>query len=394
MPWRKVTGVVRWSIRRELPDLVRPRRFPPIGRLVKVLRHIGGALLGWYLVGRRAGGSASKADLSKRLRIAAERLGPTYIKLGQIISSGEGLFPEELVTQFQKLRDRVPAESFADVRAVVETDLGASLDVRLRVVRARAGGRRVDRAGAPGPTAHRRGHRGQGAAAHHQRARARGLAGHGVAGPVPRRPHPGGRPRQSAGPRRAVRGDHHRGARLPPRGREHARRGPLVRRARPARLCDPPPPPHAHHASRARHGAPRRLRLLRGRAHERGRRRHQGGHPHRHGRFHGRRHDPRHLPRRPARRQPLRAARRPGGAARLRHHRPHGRTEAPRIPPPAGGRQPQRHQGPDGRPTRPRSAARRHRPRSSHQRPRARTSADRSDRPERRRDGAARSSGR
>ncbi len=128
MPWRKVTGVVRWSIRRELPDLVRPRRFPPLGRLVKVLRHIGGALLGWYLVGRRAGGSASKADLSKRLRIAAERLGPTYIKLGQIISSGEGLFPEELVAEFKKLRDQVPAESFADVRAVVESDLGAPLD--------------------------------------------------------------------------------------------------------------------------------------------------------------------------------------------------------------------------------------------------------------------------
>ncbi len=37
----------------------------------------------------------------RRLRLAAERLGPTYIKLGQIISSGEGIFPEELVTRVQ-----------------------------------------------------------------------------------------------------------------------------------------------------------------------------------------------------------------------------------------------------------------------------------------------------
>ena len=77
---------------------------------------------------RRQGGSASKADLSRRLRIAAEHLGPTYIKLGQIISSGEGLFPEELVTEFKKCRDQVPAETWSDVRAVVEAELGRPLE--------------------------------------------------------------------------------------------------------------------------------------------------------------------------------------------------------------------------------------------------------------------------
>ena len=93
-----------------------------------VVRHLGLALAGWVLGGRRRGGSESKRDLSRRLRVAAERLGPTYIKLGQIISSGEGLFPEELVGEFQKLRDRVPAETFDDVKAVVESELGAPLD--------------------------------------------------------------------------------------------------------------------------------------------------------------------------------------------------------------------------------------------------------------------------
>ena len=43
----------------------------------------------WGLTGRRKGGRESRADLSRRLREAAEALGPTYIKLGQIISSGE-----------------------------------------------------------------------------------------------------------------------------------------------------------------------------------------------------------------------------------------------------------------------------------------------------------------
>src|SRR5207237_1414487 len=56
------------------------------------------------------------------------RLGPTYIKLGQIISSGEGIFPDELVGEFRLLRDRVPAESFADVKATIEGDFGRPLD--------------------------------------------------------------------------------------------------------------------------------------------------------------------------------------------------------------------------------------------------------------------------
>ena len=41
--------------------------------------------------------------------------------------------------------------------------------------------------------------------------------------PRPGRPDPGGRPGQPAGPGRAVRRDHRRGARLPARGRQHAR---------------------------------------------------------------------------------------------------------------------------------------------------------------------------
>ena len=50
------------------------------------------------------------------------------MKLGQIVSGGEGLFPDELVSEFKLLRDQVPPEPFADVRAVVEIDLGGSLE--------------------------------------------------------------------------------------------------------------------------------------------------------------------------------------------------------------------------------------------------------------------------
>ncbi len=128
MPWRRQVPTVRWAVHKQLPELVAPRRLPPGTRVFTVVAHLGRALAGWAFGARRRGGSESKRDLSCRLRTAAERLGPTYIKLGQIISSGEGLFPEDLVGEFQKLRDRVPAETFEDVKAVVESDLGAPLD--------------------------------------------------------------------------------------------------------------------------------------------------------------------------------------------------------------------------------------------------------------------------
>lgn len=126
--WRQGLDELRRRTRAEVPKLLRRRRLPPGSRVVRVGTVLGPAIGGWYALDRRQGRPTSRAGLSRRLRKAFERLGPTYIKLGQIISSGEGIFPEELVREFRLLRDRVPAETFADVRAVVEADLGRKLE--------------------------------------------------------------------------------------------------------------------------------------------------------------------------------------------------------------------------------------------------------------------------
>jgi ubiquinone biosynthesis protein len=129
LAWRPAVPAVRWAVERGIPDLIRARPLPPGFRVGRVLWHLGSAIAGWWLIERPKGGSVSRAGVSRRLRRAAERLGPTYIKLGQIISSGEGIFPEELVTEFKKCRDQVPPEPFDVVRRVVEDDLGRSLDL-------------------------------------------------------------------------------------------------------------------------------------------------------------------------------------------------------------------------------------------------------------------------
>ena len=128
MRWRRAVPGLRVQIADELPQLTRAGRVPPGLRVIRTTGVVAAALGGWYVGARRQGGSASIAVLSRRLRLAAERLGPTYIKLGQIISSGEGIFPEELVAEFKRCRDQVPPEPFAVVRRVVEEDLGCPLE--------------------------------------------------------------------------------------------------------------------------------------------------------------------------------------------------------------------------------------------------------------------------
>jgi ubiquinone biosynthesis protein len=98
------------------------------------VRHLGLAVGLWALRERKLDESRRRAAISRRLRLAAERLGPTYIKLGQIVSSGEGIFPPELVDEFKRCRDQVPAEPFTVVRQVIEEDLGRPLDAVFRWV--------------------------------------------------------------------------------------------------------------------------------------------------------------------------------------------------------------------------------------------------------------------
>jgi ubiquinone biosynthesis protein len=129
--WLALAARLRAAARADVPVLTRPSRVPPGSRVVTVVGHLGRAVVPWLARKRRGrydSPEASRSDVSKRLRLAAEALGPTYIKLGQIISSGEGLFPAELVSEFKLCRDQVPAEPFDSVRTVVEADLGGRLE--------------------------------------------------------------------------------------------------------------------------------------------------------------------------------------------------------------------------------------------------------------------------
>jgi ubiquinone biosynthesis protein len=124
MPWRSRVDEARSTTRRSVPLLTKSPKLPPLGRLLVTVRHLGGAVAMWWLRERRLEVSSRRRALSVRLRKAAETLGPTYVKLAQIISAGEGLFPDELVQEFSKCRDSVQPEPFATVLSTVRRELG------------------------------------------------------------------------------------------------------------------------------------------------------------------------------------------------------------------------------------------------------------------------------
>lgn len=59
-----------------------------------------------------------------RARRALEELGPTFIKLGQVLSTRVDLFSSEWIEEFERLQSEAPAVEFEILREQVEADLG------------------------------------------------------------------------------------------------------------------------------------------------------------------------------------------------------------------------------------------------------------------------------
>ncbi len=60
---------------------------------------------------------------AERLRHAAEELGPTFVKMGQILSLRPELIPPDIALEFQQLQDKVAPFPFDKVIAVIEEEL-------------------------------------------------------------------------------------------------------------------------------------------------------------------------------------------------------------------------------------------------------------------------------
>src|SRR6266702_4453021 len=98
-----------------------------------VVRHGFGELLDrsrlWNVLGRREPGQRpSRAEMlatsARRFRETLAELGPTFIKLGQILSARPDILPPDFIAELSQLQDSAPPMSLEAVLRLIEQGLG------------------------------------------------------------------------------------------------------------------------------------------------------------------------------------------------------------------------------------------------------------------------------
>ncbi|RDV84775.1 ABC1 kinase family protein [Ammonifex thiophilus] len=104
------------------------RRYREIGQVL--LKH-GLGYLGDYLPlwpRRSHQPPPSPSSSARRLRLALIELGPTFVKLGQFLSTRADLLPEEYIKELSLLQDTVPPLAAEEMVRVIEQEFGCPLD--------------------------------------------------------------------------------------------------------------------------------------------------------------------------------------------------------------------------------------------------------------------------
>ncbi len=71
---------------------------------------------------------APPKNLPERLREVLIRLGPTFIKLGQVLSLRPDIVSPEIAKELEKLTSDVPPVSFPEIKNIIESELGRHMD--------------------------------------------------------------------------------------------------------------------------------------------------------------------------------------------------------------------------------------------------------------------------
>ncbi len=123
-----------YSARRMAPPtlLSAVRDLDRLRQIVAVLvRHGFGEILkrtplGTFVSGRSE--ASASQGVGERVRLVIQDLGPSFVKLGQIMSTRPDLIPADVIVELKKLQDRVPPVSFDEIRLAVETELDETLE--------------------------------------------------------------------------------------------------------------------------------------------------------------------------------------------------------------------------------------------------------------------------
>ncbi len=93
------------------------------GELVESLKISQYVEVGLQMITRGRREQVETLTRGQRLRMVLEELGPTFVKLGQVLSTRPDLVPEDIVCELEKLQEHVPPFPFDQVRGIVEGEL-------------------------------------------------------------------------------------------------------------------------------------------------------------------------------------------------------------------------------------------------------------------------------
>ena len=96
------------------------------GDLVDILKIEQYLEIGLQMISRKRREEVERLTRAERVRMALEELGPTFIKLGQVLSTRPDLIPVEFIEELSKLQDHVPPFAYAEVAQIIESELGAA----------------------------------------------------------------------------------------------------------------------------------------------------------------------------------------------------------------------------------------------------------------------------
>ncbi len=85
--------------------------------------------LGQYLIERFISSNYENFSTAERIRMSFEELGPTFVKLGQLLATRPDLVPEDYVIEFSKLHGNVQPLPFEILQGVLQHEIGAQLDL-------------------------------------------------------------------------------------------------------------------------------------------------------------------------------------------------------------------------------------------------------------------------
>ncbi|MES2857293.1 MAG: AarF/ABC1/UbiB kinase family protein [Bdellovibrionota bacterium] len=84
--------------------------------------------VGRFVLERLTSADVDKYSAAERLRMSFEELGPTFVKLGQLLATRPDLIPEDFVEELKKLHDQVATIPFSEIRLVLESQFGTNVD--------------------------------------------------------------------------------------------------------------------------------------------------------------------------------------------------------------------------------------------------------------------------